>query len=77
MSIVTPTQSEREWCFGCVYHPPNLPAHAYASSDWDMLQTRSCAFEHTPGTPDCTASRKTSCSLVDLATMNLHATPRS
>lgn len=56
-------------CFGCVYYPPNLPPHAYAADDWAMLQARTCSFEHVPGTADCLASRKTSCSLVDLDTM--------
>lgn len=59
-------QTIGELCFGCVYHPPNLPVHAYSATDWAMLQARACAFEHTPGTEDCLASRKTSCSLVDL-----------
>lgn len=58
-----------EYCFGCVYYPPNLPRHAYAEDDWAMLQARSCSFEHAPGTPECLASRKTSCSLVDLEAM--------
>ena len=62
---LTPTSDDH--CFGCVYFPPNLPPSAYSEADWTMLQTRSCAFEHTPGTDDCLASRKTSCSLVDLA----------
>ncbi len=55
-----------EYCAGCVYYPPNLPRHAYAEADWDMLQARACSFEHVPGSPDCLACRKTSCSLVDL-----------
>lgn len=62
---LNPTSEDH--CFGCVYFPPNLPPNAYAEADWAMLQARSCAFEHTPGTDDCLASRKTSCSLVDLA----------
>jgi hypothetical protein len=62
-----------EYCIGCVYHPPNLPPHAYAEDDWAMLQARTCAFEHRPRTPDCLASRKTSCSLVDLDAMR-HST---
>lgn len=59
--------ASEDHCFGCVYFPPNLPPSAYSEADWTMLQARSCAFEHTPGTDDCLASRKTSCSLVDLA----------
>ncbi|MDP3031285.1 MAG: hypothetical protein Q8N33_04325 [Rhodocyclaceae bacterium] len=55
-----------ELCGGCVYFPPNLPRMAYAQQDWDLLQARSCSFEHLPGTADCQESRKTSCSLVDL-----------
>jgi hypothetical protein len=54
-------------CAACVYHPPNLPPQAYSGDDWAMLQARTCAFEHAPGSDDCLASRKTSCSLVDLA----------
>ncbi len=56
-----------EFCVGCVFYPPNLPAQAYPEADWAMLQARSCAFEYAPGTPDCQVTRKTSCSLVDLA----------
>lgn len=55
-----------ELCSGCVYCPPNLPRSAYSEADWAMLQARTCSFEHTQGTDDCLASRKTSCSLVDL-----------
>lgn len=58
-----------ELCGGCVYWPPNLPRHAYAEDDWAMLQARPCAFEHVPGSTDCLANRKTSCSLVDLRAM--------
>lgn len=55
-----------ELCWGCVYYPPNLPRDAYADADWAMLQSRHCSFEHTPGSVECLASRKTSCSLVDV-----------
>ncbi len=55
-----------ELCGGCVYHPPNLPRRAYAPEDWAMLQVRQCSFEYRPGDGDCAATRKTSCSLVDL-----------
>lgn len=51
---------------GCVYYPPNLPSHAYSGADRGMLQARACEFEHTPGTADCLASRKTRCSPDDL-----------
>lgn len=56
-----------EYCSGCVNYPPNLPRCAYSEVDWAMLQARTYSFERTPGTDDCLASRKTSCSLVDLA----------
>lgn len=58
--------SAEELCFGCVYYPPNLPPNAYTPEDWEMLQARPCSFEHKPGDTDCLATRKTSCSLVDL-----------
>jgi hypothetical protein len=64
-----PDSDTEEHCFGCVYHPPNLPRHAYSEADWVMLQARVCAFEHAPGTQDCLDTRKTSCSLVDLETV--------
>lgn len=65
---MTSTTDERnELCFGCVYYPPNLPRHAYDQADWDMLQARSCSFDHAPGDTHCLSSRKTSCALVDLA----------
>lgn len=31
-----------------------------------MLQSLYCSFKHAPGSDECLASRKTSCSLVDL-----------
>ncbi|WP_018077655.1 hypothetical protein [Thiobacillus denitrificans] len=58
-----------ELCSGCVYFPPNLPPQAYAQDDWAMLQARSCSFEHHPGDDACLTTRKTSCSVVDLAIM--------
>ena len=60
------TAEPNEFCFGCVYFPPNLPRQAYALEDWEILQAWQCSFEYTPGTGDCMATRKTSCSLVDL-----------
>ena len=64
--MTTTTDEENALCFGCVYYPPNLPHHAYAQADWDMLQAKSCSFELEPASPHCLANRKTSCSLVDL-----------
>ena len=58
-----------ELCFGCVYYPPNLPPKAYAPEDWGMLQARQCSFEHRPGDTECLTTRKTSCSLIDLAAL--------
>lgn len=55
-----------ELCWGCVYYPPNLPRHSYSEEDWAMLQSLHCSFKHAPGSDECLASRKTSCSLVDL-----------
>ena len=53
-------------CGMCVYFPPNLPAGKYPREDWLELQKKSCSFDYVPGDADCLASRKTSCSLVDL-----------
>lgn len=61
------TDAGNALCLGCVYYPPNLPRHAYAQTDWDMLQSRSCSFEYEQGDTHCLVSRKTSCTLVDLA----------
>ena len=55
-----------EACLGCVYYPPNLPERAYAQEDYQMLQTKHCSFDHSPGDEACRLTRKTSCSLVDL-----------
>ncbi len=65
--MTTPSDSPAELCAGCVYFPPNLPRHAYAQADWDMLQARDCSFAHQPGGDECLATRKTSCRLVDLS----------
>ena len=62
----TATQDTHEYCFGCVYYPPNLPADAYPAEDYRMLQAKRCSFDFRPGDTACTATRKTSCSLVDL-----------
>lgn len=56
-------------CTSCVYYPPNLPEHAYSKQDYLMLQAKNCSFDYTPGDADCAATRKTSCSLVDLEKM--------
>lgn len=61
------TTLTEHYCLGCVYYPPNLPPHAYAEADWALLQSMNCSLEHSPGTDDCLCSRKTSCSLVELA----------
>ncbi len=56
--------SDTDLCPGCVYYPPNLPAHAYAADDYAMLQSKTCCFDHSPGDTDCQAMRKTSCAIV-------------
>lgn len=61
------TSKTEQCCFGCVLYPPNLPPYAYGEEDWAELQKMSCSLEHSPGSPGCLASRKTSCSLVELA----------
>lgn len=61
-----PTPEQEAHCLGCVYYPPNLPRQAYSDQDWYLLQSLACAHEHEPGSPACAASRKTSCSLLDL-----------
>jgi hypothetical protein len=61
------TCQDIDHCGGCVYYPPNLPAHAYSAADYAMLQALSCAFEFTPHDTDCREVRKTSCSLLDLS----------
>jgi hypothetical protein len=53
-------------CTSCVYFPPNLPEGKYPSEDWLELQKKQCSFDFIPGTNECQATRKTSCSLVDL-----------
>lgn len=60
------TAELNEYCFGCVYFPPNLPRLAYAPEDWETLQARLCSFDCTPQDVECHATRKTSCSMVDL-----------
>lgn len=53
-------------CPSCVYFPPNLPEAKYPPEDWRELQAKQCAFDFSPGSGECLATRKTSCSLVDL-----------
>jgi hypothetical protein len=60
------TLSKNDHCLGCVYYPPNLPAHAYSHADHRMLQEKSCSFDFHPEDEGCRVTRKTSCSLVDL-----------
>ena len=55
-----------EDCLGCVYFPPNLPAQAYSPDDFQMLQRKRCSFDFQAQDANCQATRKTSCSLVDL-----------
>ena len=55
-----------EHCVSCVYYPPNLPASGYSEEDFRMLQAKSCSFDFQPQDDNCQATRKTSCSLVDL-----------
>ena len=72
------TRLTEQLCFGCVLYPPNLPPYAYSEEDWSMLQALPCSLEHAPGSPGCRNSRKTSCSLVELAPSPCHcATPVS
>lgn len=58
-----------ELCGGCVYYPPNLPATAYSEADYHELQQKSCSYDHQPDDQDCRKTRKTSCSIVDLQTL--------
>lgn len=60
------TDSAEEHCQACVFYPPNLPADAYSTEDYGMLQAKHCSFDHQPGDRDCEQTRKTSCSLIDL-----------
>ncbi|HMM72254.1 MAG TPA: hypothetical protein PKC22_08575 [Rhodocyclaceae bacterium] len=68
------TAEPHDLCFGCVYHPPNLPRQMYADEDWEMLQQHTCSFEHLLGDEACQATRKTSCSLIDLSALNASIT---
>ncbi len=74
MNLSEKITEPHELCFGCVYFPPNLPRQSYAAEDWDMLQARTCSFENQPGDAGCQATRKTSCSLVDLSAFNASIT---
>jgi len=69
------TALTEQYCFGCVLYPPNLPPYAYAEADWAVLRNMSCSLEHSAGTEACLGSRKTSCSLVELAPSPRHREP--
>ena len=56
-----------EHCLSCVYYPPNLPPGAYPAEDYKMLQEKTCSFDFAPRDQNCTQTRKTSCSIVDLS----------
>ena len=71
----TTTETSHEHCIACVFFPPNLPASAYSEDDYSMLQEKSCCFDHRPGGSDCSQTRKTSCSLLDLEQVG--STPRT
>lgn len=58
-----------EYCKACVYYPPNLPEHAYSEDDYRMLQEKKCSFDFHPQDEGCQLTRKTSCSLVDLESL--------
>ncbi len=53
-------------CELCVYYPPNLPASAYSSEDYALLQSKSCSYDFDAGSDACQQMRKTSCSIVDM-----------
>jgi len=67
MSSELPIQQADEHCLGCVYYPPNLPPAAYPPEDYRVLQEKACSFDFSPQDKNCAETRKTSCSLVDLA----------
>jgi hypothetical protein len=53
-------------CGRCVYFPPNLPEQAYSAEDYQMLMSKACSFDATPGDETCDTMRKGSCGLVSL-----------
>ncbi len=61
-----PAADLNDFCFGCVYYPPNLPESAYPAEDYKLLQQKSCSYDHQPNDENCRVTRKTSCSVVDL-----------
>ena len=63
---MTEPSDMNEHCMSCVYYPPNLPACAYSEEDHRMLREKNCSFDLRPGDEHCRATRKTSCSLLDL-----------
>jgi hypothetical protein len=59
-----------EYCLGCVFYPPNLPESAYSAEDYALLQQKTCAYDFMPADGHCMLTRKTSCSVVDMASLN-------
>lgn len=55
-----------ELCSMCVYFPENLPEVAYSREDYLMLQEKECSYDYIAGSESCIATRKTSCSVVDM-----------
>ena len=68
--VMNETTCKYEYCSSCVFYPPNLPESAYSPEDYRMLQTKSCSFDHRPNDQHCVVTRKTSCSLIDLETVD-------
>lgn len=65
-SVHSSRPTAADLCFGCVYYPPNLPETAYSAEDYAWLRQKTCSFDFHPSDENCTATRKTSCSLLDL-----------
>lgn len=59
-------KTKEELCSMCVYLPENLPAFAYSSEDYAMLKEKDCSYDFIAGSIQCMATRKTSCSVVDM-----------
>jgi len=59
-------ENNKQICHGCVYYPPNLPESLYSEDDWDLLQSKECSFDTSPGESLCESMRKGSCPLVSL-----------
>lgn len=62
---MTKTENE-DLCSMCVYFPVNLPEIAYSREDYLMLQKKECSYDFNAGSEGCIATRKTSCSVVDM-----------